>query len=146
MPQADFRYVSNGSNIGNFKGTQVYIYTEDKFDVGRNRRSGDIAALTFGDSYQIRLIQRGKWIGNMSPAGNVELFDAAMPYERRVKLSDYTTMEAEETTTSVTEGRDTSIEAVIAQAKASQKKVDDFLKSDSVVDKYLKEMGYKGKK
>lgn len=146
MPQADFRYVGNGSNIGNFKGTQVYVYSEDQFDVNRNRRSGDIAALTFGDSYEIRLIQYGKWMGNMSPSGQVDIFDKKRNYERRVKLSDYTTMEAEETTTSVTEGRDTSIEAVMAQAKASQKRVDDFLKSDSVVDKYLKEMGYKGKK
>lgn len=145
MPQADFRYVSNGSNIGNFKGTQVYVYSEDQFDVNRNRRSGDIAALTFGDSYEIRLIQYGKWMGNMSPSGQVDIFDKKRNYERRVKLSDYTTMEAEETTTTVSESRDTSIEAVMAQAKASQKRVDDFLKSDSVVDKYLKEMGYKKK-
>ena len=145
MPQADFRYVDNGSNIGNFKGTQVYVYKEDTFDVNRNRRSGDIAALTFGDSYEIRLIQYGKWIGNMSPSGQVDIFEKKRNYERRVKLSDYTTMEAEETTTSVSESRDTSIEAVMAQAKASQKRVDDFLKSDSVVDKYLKEMGYKKK-
>ena len=145
MPQADFRYVDNGSNIGNFKGTQVYVYKEDTFDVNRNRRSGDIAALTFGDSYEIRLIQYGKWIGNMSPSGQVDIFEKKRNYERRVKLSDYTTMEAEETTTSVSESRDTSIEAVMAQAKASQKRVDDFLKSDSVGDKYLKEMGYKKK-
>ena len=145
MPQADFRYVDNGSNIGNFKGVQVCVYREDQFDVNRNRRSGDIAALTFGDSYEIRLIQYGKWIGNMSPSGQVDVFEKKRNYERRVKLSDYTTMEAEETTTTVSESRDTSIEAVMAQAKASQKRVDDFLKSDSVVDKYLKEMGYKKK-
>lgn len=145
MPQADFRYIDNGTNIGNFKGTQVYIYKEDQFDVNRNRRSGDFAALTFGDSYEIRLIQYGKWVGNMSPSGQVDIFEKKRNYERRVKLSDYTTMEAEETTTAVSESRDTSIEAVMAQAKASQKRIDDFLKSDSVVDKYLKEMGYKKK-
>lgn len=144
MPTADFRYTTGV--IGNYQGKEVYSISEKDFDLSRNRRSNSIAAVTFGDSYEIRLIDNGKWIGNMDPQGHVELFKKARSYEKRVKLDDYTFEEVKGSKTKVTEDTAASADSVAAKAAASQKRIDEFLHSESVVDKYLKEMGYRVKK
>lgn len=79
--------------VGNYQGVDIFVIDEENFNVSMSKKQ-DIHffyAIVIPDKENLLLINRGMEVGELTPQGEVHLYDRSRFYEKTMKGNEVST-------------------------------------------------------